>query len=97
MPYNIAIQNGSAAFQNDLAALLASAYSYESREKWCTAHLETEFVGTLQKGNRLYDLYTDEAGNVWYKTRIKTRNGTVSEYEAIFGIPEPRYRKKNRF
>lgn len=88
------IQNNSAALQNDLAALLAKAYSYESRDKHGAAHLETEFAGTMQKGKRLYDLYTDEAGNAWYKTRIKTRYGTVSEYEAIFGVPEPRYKKR---
>lgn len=82
------------AKQNNLAALLADAYSYESRDKHGAAHRETEYVGSVQKDERIYDIYVDEAGSSWYKTRIVTGSGIVTEYEAIFGRPEPSHRVK---
>lgn len=77
----------------DLEECLKGAYNYESREGHGVAGLSTEFVGTVKRGNRLYDLHRDTAGNYWFEVRVITERGIVSEYEAIFGHPQ---RKENR-
>lgn len=80
--------------QEELEDFLKEAWSYESREGWNTEELETEFIGTLQKGNIFYDLYVDTEENFWYTVRVLTERGIVSEYEAIFGHPDNRRVKR---
>lgn len=75
-----------------LEECLKAAWSYENREEH-ESYGTTTFVGTVQRGNRLYDLYVDENRNYFYKTRIIAGRDVVSEYEAIFGHPE---KKRNR-
>lgn len=74
--------------QEQLEEFMKHAYSYESREKHEAAGFATSFIGTVQLGNRLYDLFADTGGNFWYINRIITNKGIVSEYEAIFGHSE---------
>jgi hypothetical protein len=73
----------------DLEAFAKGAYNYESRDRHGKGNLKTEYVGTLQRDNRLYDLYSDTGGNYWYILRYMTPEGPVSEYEWIFGHKEP--------
>lgn len=79
--------------QEQLERFLTEAWSYESRAGWDAEGLSTEFIGTVQKQGRLYDIYVDTSRNYWYTVRIITERGIVSEYEAIFGHPE---RKRHR-
>ncbi|NBH28451.1 hypothetical protein D3Z60_22525 [Lachnospiraceae bacterium] len=82
--------------QEQLEAFLKDAWSYESRDGWEAGELSTEFVGTVQQGNRFYDIYVDIAGNYWYTVRIMTQRGIFPEYEAIFGHSERERRKYRR-
>lgn len=74
------------AFQN--------AYSIESRSGHGAEDLEVEYIGTIQKKNRLYLMYMDSVGDYWYKTLIQTTQGSKTLYQAIFGRKE---KKKYRF
>lgn len=79
--------------QEQLEGFLKEAWSYESRAGWDAEGLSTEFIGTVQRQERLYDIYVDTSMNYWCTVRIITEQGIVSEYEAIFGCPErKRYR-----
>lgn len=73
-----------------LKKAMKEANSFESREKQGAAGLEIKPVGTIEKEKRFYDIYLDSGGNLWYKTRVKTKQGALSEYEAVFGRKEPR-------
>ena len=81
--------------RDDLEEVIEKAWSYEARAGWDAEELDTEFIGTVQRGKRLYDLYVDTAGNYWYTVRIITEKEVLTEYEAIFGHkPRKRYRRK---
>lgn len=80
----------------ELSECLKNAFSYESREGHGADGLSTKFVGTVKSGNRMYDLYKDTNGNYWYIVRIIKENGTMSEYEAIFGHPEREMRRRKK-
>ncbi len=82
--------------QERLEIFLKEAWSYENRAGWDAEEFETEFLGTLQRENRLYDIYVDTENNYWYAVRVITEKGIVSEYESIFGHPERERRKYRR-
>lgn len=44
-----------------------------------------EYIGEIQKKNRIYRFYKSENGKYWYATRICIGIQEMSEYEAIFG------------
>lgn len=78
--------------QEELEELLSGAYSVESR----AGHGKSGAVcriGTVQRGNRLYDVYMDRDSECWYGVRIITKRKTMSEFESIFGRPERRAEK----
>mgnify|MGYP000043299687 CR=1 FL=1 len=76
-----------------LEECMKNAYSYENREKHGAAGFQTTYIGTVQRGRRLYDLYIDTNQSYWFKNRIITDRGVVSEYESIFGHPERRAKR----
>lgn len=82
-------RDGNAAGRG-LRALLQRSRSYESRAGFGAEGLKTELVGIVRDGDRLRYVYEDEAGNFWNKTKYETERGVVSEYEKIFGHPEPK-------
>ena len=82
--------------QGQLKEFMKDAWSYESRAGWEAEEFTTKFIGTVQQEERFYDIYVDTEGNYWYKVRIMTGRGIVSEYEAIFGHPEWKRRKYSR-
>lgn len=82
--------------QTELEDALKKAYSYESRAGWGAQDLTTAFVGTVDKGERVYDLYVDSAGNYWHKVRIRTKSGPAPEREAIFGKRKVRRFQRRR-
>ena len=79
----------------NLNEALKAAWSCENREAH-ESYGDTEYIGTTKIGNRLYDLVRDSDGKYFYSVRIITPDGKVkSEYEAIFGRPEPPAHHKN--
>lgn len=80
----------------ELESYLSRAYSFESRETHGAGNRNTTAIGSIQYGNRIYDLYQDTAGNYWYKTRIIKDGQALPEYEAIFGHPEREKYENNR-
>ena len=79
-----------------LEECLKEAYSYECRSGREADGLSTEFIGTVRRENRLYDLYEDTERNYWYTVRIITDSGIVSEYEAVFDCTEAERRRRRR-
>lgn len=78
-----------------LREALKMAKSYENREAHGSTG-NTKKIGTEKLGNRLYDIHIDQDGKYFYTVRIVTNKGPVSEYEAIFGRPEPIQYHKNK-
>jgi len=54
-----------------------------------------EYIGTIQKGNRVQSFYKDNEGNYWYETKFKTDYGVVTEEEYIFGRKLTKGHKRN--
>lgn len=79
--------------QEQLEEALSKAYNYGSRAGWKAEGLDTSYIGTVERQERLCDLYVDTRGNYWYKVRVRTERGIVSEEEAIFGKKIKRYRR----
>lgn len=79
--------------QERLEEALSRAYNYGSRAGWKAESLSTSYIGTVERQDRVYDLYVDTRGSYWHKTRIRTEHGLVSEEEAIFGRKIKRYRR----
>lgn len=86
----------SNVIQMDLNKLLSKAYTYENRAGHSCEHLETTYVGSVERGKRIYDVYIDSRGNSWFLMRFKTDHGIVSEYEKVFGHPEPTAKRTRR-
>ena len=79
---------------DELAHMLKNAYNYEAREKHQKDHLETSYAGTVQRGNKLLDVYVDTENNAWYITHFIVGGRVVSEFEAIFGHPESKRHRR---
>lgn len=73
--------------EKELKEKLKTAYNFEARAGHGKENLPTVQIGTVKRGNRLYDLYEDSSNSVWFKERVITDHGIVSEFEAIFGHP----------
>ena len=73
---------------DNLNEALRQAWSVENREAHGSTG-ETEYIGAKKYKNRLYDVYRDQDGKYFYSVRIITPDGIKTEYEAIFGRPEP--------
>lgn len=86
----------SNVIQRDLNKLLSKAYTYENRAGHGCEHLETTYVGSVERGKRIYDVYIDSRRNSWFLIRFKTDHGIVSEYEKVFGHPEPTAKRMRR-
>ena len=67
--------------------------SIESMDAYEDAGKDLKKIGTRICGDRQYILYTDEKGNGWYRTLIRTPEGWKEEEIAIFGR---RIKKGNR-
>ena len=80
----------------ELEAKLWGSYPVGNMAKHGKEYAGIEFIGTVRSGYSLYDLYQDAEKDIWYKVRIETRDGIVSEHEAIFGYPETALHKRKR-
>lgn len=80
--------------RHQLESAFKNAYSMENMSGHGAEDLEVEYIGTIQKKNRLYLMYMDSVGGYWYKTLIQTPQGSKSLYQAIFGRKE---KLKHRF
>lgn len=71
-----------------LEECLAQAWSYENRDAHGSTG-DTQCLGAVLRGDRLYDVHRDDSGAYFYTVRIVIENGIKPEYEAIFGHREP--------
>lgn len=67
---------------NELEYAYRSGRSMESLPKDAG---RLEYVGKNVVDKRIYLYYRDALGSYWYKNKIITPQGIVSEYEAVFG------------
>lgn len=77
----------------DLEKGLKKAISIESRAAWGKNHLGITYCGSVQRFDRLYDLYADDEGGIWFENRILTPAGVAAEEEVCFSKRGPRQRK----
>lgn len=90
-------ESGEEAYsQAELEVMIKDAYSVENRAAHGKGEETLTLAGTLQRGNRLYDVYRQKDGTCWYGVRVVTPHGIVSEYEAVFGRPEKEKKRKRR-
>lgn len=48
-----------------------------------------DFIGVMEKNNKLLYFYQDQKGNYWYRAKYRTDTGIISETEHVFErIPE---------
>lgn len=64
---------------------MKDAVSIESRAVYGKENLDLQLIETIDAGRRLYDIYKDSEGNIWYSTKIRIKEEIKAEYEAIFG------------
>lgn len=55
-----------------------------------------EKLGECKRGNRIYLFWKDAEGNYWYRVRIETAEGILSERDWIFGGGKQRRRMGKR-
>ena len=89
---NIAWDEDAAVYLDGSRHLLEPAFKNANSIENMAGHgaegVEVEYIGTVQKKNRLYLLYMDSVGGYWYKTLIQTPQGSQTLYQAIFGRKE---------
>jgi hypothetical protein len=49
-----------------------------------------EYIGNIQKDNRVYLFYKQSEGEYWYEVMVGNYEGLKTEYESIFGKKELR-------
>ncbi|HJC25393.1 MAG TPA: hypothetical protein H9761_17125 [Candidatus Eisenbergiella merdavium] len=70
----------------DLRKAWEQAWSLENIDAHEEAGKATQYIGSMEKGRRIYDFFQDDTGHYWYKVRIRLTDGqAVSEENAIFG------------
>ena len=68
-----------------------NAYSIENMAAHEAEGRRTEYIGQIDHGTYIHLYYKDEAGDYWYKTKIRMADGTIlDEKEAIFGTKKKR-------
>ncbi len=74
--------------EEELSSAWQQAYSIENMEMHGEAGKKPEYIGSLEKMNRIYDFFRDDSGHYWYSVRIRQQDGrAVPEEEAVFGHP----------
>ena len=82
----------------DLSKAWEQAWSLENIDAHEEAGKNLQYIGSREKGNRIYDFFQDDQGHYWYRVRIRRSDGqAVSEEEGIFGhrIRHQEKRRKN--
>lgn len=79
---------------DELEIAWKNAYSIENMAAHGAAGRQINYIGTVERGTRLYLFYRDSSGAYWFKNHIKTDRGIVPEYEGIFGKPERKKQHK---
>ena len=70
----------------DLDKAWEQAWSLENIDAHEEAGKSPEYIGSKEKGNRIYDFIEDDRGHYWYRVRIRLTDGrTVTEEEGVFG------------
>lgn len=68
----------------EAAAAVHHAHSLESRDAWEGVG-QVEWIFSAFFNGRIYDMYTDAAGDWWYTVYFKTPDGRETEKQHIFG------------
>lgn len=76
----------------DLKAALAQAYSLPPEES-----SGGTYIGSVERGDRVFQLYKDNNNQYRYKTMFKTAYGLIDETEKIFGKKITPQRKGKRY
>lgn len=79
--------------EEELEVCYKKSASYENRAGYKKEHLRTEKIGQIVNGNQIKEIYKDTEGNYWYQNKYIKDGRVISEYEKIFGHPEPRKKK----
>lgn len=79
---------------DELEIAWKNAYSIENMAAHGATGRQMNYIGTVERGTRLYLFYRDSSGAYWFKNNIKTDRGIVPEYEGIFGKPERKKQHK---
>lgn len=70
----------------ELKECLKEAWSIENMEAHGAADRTLEDIGTIPTAfGKFVRLFEDSAGEYWYQTLYGTKDGVVTEYEAVFG------------
>ena len=70
----------------DLDKAWEQAWSLENIDAHEEAGKNQEYIGSREKGNRIYDFFEDDRGHYWYRVRIRLTDGqAVPEEEGVFG------------
>ncbi len=79
--------------EEELKACYEKSASYENRAGYQKEHLKTEKIGEIIDGDKIKEIYKDTEENYWYKNKYIKDGKIISEYEKIFGYPEPRKKR----
>lgn len=74
----------------DLNAALAQAWSLSPE-----VESGGTYIGSVERGERVFQLYKDNAGQYTYKTMFKSPRGLITEEEHIFGRKLPKTGRKH--
>ena len=70
----------------DLEKAWEQAWSLEKIDAHEEAGKNPQYIGSREKGNRIYDFFQDDQGHYGYRVRIRRSDGqAVFEEEGIFG------------
>ena len=59
----------------DLDRAWDQAWSLENIDAHEEAGKSPEYIGSREKGNRIYDFFEDDRGHYWYRVRIRLTDG----------------------
>lgn len=72
-----------------------NAYSIENMAGHEAEGRRTEYIGQIDHGSYIHLYYKDEAGDYWYKTKIRLPDDSIVDpEEAIFGKSKGRRKRQ---
>lgn len=66
---------------NELEYAYKNAFSIQSMPEGRT----TEFIGTIDKTDYIYEFYKDQTGDYWFKTYVRKDGQVMTLHEAVHG------------
>lgn len=75
-------------YQDFLEHALREARLYRGRRMYGKDHLTTEYIGTVEHGKWLVDIYEDREGNYWTEDRVRIGKWIITGYELVSGCKD---------